>query len=1098
MGWMVLGLLAAIPGQGSERVAISRDFQVRQWTTSEGLPDMMATSLAQTADGYLWIGSRVGLTRFDGQRFVTFHRGNSPGLVEARVARIGTTGNSDLWVLFASCRVSWGRDGWFQEVVRETDDYVCDVLWDLGSNGKGSLWMKQRDQRWSRYEQGAEVAALTPPIDWDFCGVSAAEEGGWWWAAAEGVVWTPSGPSKDIRVFERPYPTSNPLRVRAAFAHRSDGSHWLLRDDDVSGLPPDLVRLTMDGPQPDPRPGEPRGVPAVFLVADRANQLWYPTPYSGLRRLSADGEEILYANPVPWAGGYPTDALVDHRGALWMTSSRAGLLCLTPHRLRTLGMEAGLPHANVRCVHVAGDGSLWVGSDNGAARLREGSGTTSAPSFDVPKDLESHSIRAFADGGAEGPGTLTVGTLRGLYQGGMEEGFRSVTLPVIENVHDGERLGSRKVRDLLRTRAGDLWIATAHSLCVQPRGQEAVRVVAGFEKLGPMAVFEDREGTLWITTEGYGLWAFSPASRVTDAVRHLPVETHVSRSENRLFQWYLAPTWNWSTREGLPSDHVWDVTQTGDGSLWLSSESGLHRLPADEVRRLADGRHPAVTPPRLGSLRTFTSMEGLPDHEINSLVEDGLGNLWLGINQGLVRVPMQDFKDLAEGRRSQLRVVHYTASDGLVKPETHGRISHPGAVRTLGGQLAVATAGGVVLVDPEALLQPARPPRIALEEVRMNGRPVMATSPGVMPLGAAGLESVMGKEAGPLRLAPGEGRVAEFRFTSPDLTATEHARFRVQLVGHDRYPEDIGDRRAAYYTNLDPGDYRFRVWAGDEHDQWSEHPAEYAFVLEAFLWEQPWFWVVVSGSILGLATVIVRGRLKAVRTVERLQRRAEQAELRTRMARDLHDGVGSGLAQLTLLAGLLERHLETPDAASQTLQKMVRTTRDVSRTVRDLIWNAQPLDASLEGLLSQITEHARDVLETAGIRLRLDLPMDVPRRALTADQRSSLFFAAREVVANIVRHARAKEARLKVHLDEDRLRMEWADDGVGLPRGMGESVPSGGEGVGAEPRTHGNGMINLRARLQALGGTLRIESEPNQGTRVCMDIPMETFTALES
>lgn len=243
-------------------------------------------------------------------------------------------------------------------------------------------------------------------------------------------------------------------------------------------------------------------------------------------------------------------------------------------------------------------------------------------------------------------------------------------------------------------------------------------------------------------------------------------------------------------------------------------------------------------------------------------------------------------------------------------------------------------------------------------------------------------------------------------------------------------------------------------------------------------WKSPW--TASSGAVVLVAGVlaVVRGLelrrwRRRVRTLKRAQALASE---RARIAQDMHDHLGASLTRLTLLSELTRRDLASPERARVHADQLVAGARELAGTVDEIVWALNPQKDKLENLVSYLSTHTEEFLHAAGLRCRLDLPESLPELRLTSEARHSLFLACKETLNNVARHARANEVWLRLNVTDATLTLSIEDDGCGF-----------------EPETAGrerHGLVNLRCRLEALGGRLTVTSRPGCGTQVRMEVPL--------
>jgi len=308
---------------------------------------------------------------------------------------------------------------------------------------------------------------------------------------------------------------------------------------------------------------------------------------------------------------------------------------------------------------------------------------------------------------------------------------------------------------------------------------------------------------------------------------------------------------------------------------------------------------------------------------------------------------------------------------------------------------------------------------------------------------------------------------AEFHFTAIDLGAAEKTRFRYRLAGYDPGWIDSGARRVAYYTKIPPGAYWFEVMATDRDGVWSTTPARVTVVVAPLWWQRrP---VQAAGLLLLLAATALGGRSLTLRRararVAELERERALERERSRIARDLHDDLGSRLPHIAMRA----------DASAGGDRRIGQAARDAARMMDELVWAVNARNDTVEGFANYLAQFAEEHIVAAGVRCRVILPSAFPAGPLGAEVRRHLYLACKEAIHNAVKHARASEIRVAVDADGGRVNVTVADDGCGLP---------------ATPDPAGNGLRNYRERMDAARGTLSIESAPGAGTQVRFSVPL--------
>jgi signal transduction histidine kinase len=249
------------------------------------------------------------------------------------------------------------------------------------------------------------------------------------------------------------------------------------------------------------------------------------------------------------------------------------------------------------------------------------------------------------------------------------------------------------------------------------------------------------------------------------------------------------------------------------------------------------------------------------------------------------------------------------------------------------------------------------------------------------------------------------------------------------------------------------------------------------FVIVRF-WQTWWFNTLAAAALL--AAVVVTVRVVEKRKFQRRLRLAERERAvereRARIAQDLHDELGSSLTRLSLLSDSLKEHKQDPEAIEGRAAKLSQTATETVRALEEIVWALRPRSDTLQSLVEYVAHFAKELFEGDTARCRLDLPDDLPDRALPPDVRHNIFLIVKEALTNALKHAHAREVLVRAQATETSLALSVEDDG-------------GGFDAAAEPAANkGNGLGNMRRRAEAIGGQLTIESVQRQGTRVRLTV----------
>ncbi|HEV2881658.1 MAG TPA: two-component regulator propeller domain-containing protein [Pyrinomonadaceae bacterium] len=1033
---------------------------VRVYTSADGLGQNRVKRIVRDSRGFLWFCTADGLSRFDGYRFTTYDA--TQGIPYPSINDLLETRGGVYWI---------------------------------ASNGGGVF----------RFNLSEEAIAAA--------------------AAAEATRGGTAANAKDARARSRftVYKTGDTPRTNRPnrLFEDASGRIWAGTDDGVFVLDEAAGATEFRRVEMGARPGEVGGVWA--FVEDGERRLWIATS-KGLWRREADGR--IAAVPVSaQVTGIVWDLFTDQAGRIWAAHEN-GLLIFKPFpaatdkqaQLRTsartragagahdspplpLPQEAGeaynytnadgLPNNAVREIHLDDDGRIWLGTARGLSLFAPSQGFSN---YTTAHGLSDDNIRALAGDRA---GNLWIGTETG--------GAIKLARHGLVTYREAEGLGGRYILDILESRTGTICAVSFNGFISYFDGQKfnAVRPNVPAEVTRLTGVVEDHAGDWWVGTNR-GLYRFSGIRHVSELARARPsvytsknglTSDYVRRvfedsrgdiwigmdSDEVLVRWERASGKFQGYSEGLPRrSEVLAFAEDRAGNVWIGfREGGAARyrngrfdmfddaagLTADEILKMyadAMGRlwfgsnsyglvridDPSAERP---VFRLYTTAEGLTSGIIRSIAEDGLHRLYLGTSRSVDRF------DLATGR-----IKRYTTADGLAANES--QVSY--ADRQ--GTLWFGTWNGISRLIPEPE-SPSPPPPVMIDGLQIAGvrRPVSD-------LGEARIEN--------LQLRSDQNQV-QIDFLGLGFAAGEVLRYRYKLEGAGAAGGEWSapnDQRSVTFANLSPGSYRFLVRAVNTDGVESAEAASVAFVILRPFWQRPWFVTLAALALGGLVFAVYRYRIARLVELERV---------RTRIATDLHDDIGSSLSQIAILSEVVSQRVP-PDAAPviEPLSVIAGTSREMVDSMSDIVWAINPQRDHLRDLTQRMRRFASDILSARDISFRFRAPDADQDIRLGADLRREVYLIFKECVNNLVKHSECREVELELRIVNHWIVLRIADDGRGFDVSQPaheEEAASNGNGVSLG----GHGLLSMRRRAAALGGTFEVESERGRGTTSTLKVP---------
>ena len=509
-------------------------------------------------------------------------------------------------------------------------------------------------------------------------------------------------------------------------------------------------------------------------------------------------------------------------------------------------------------------------------------------------------------------------------------------------------------------------------------------------------------------------------------------------------------TSTFSITNGLLSNEIRALHFDKEGTLWIGTGGG-------GLSRLKKGR-----------LDNFTSRDGLGDDTVSQILEDDKGRLWLGCNRGIFRVNKEELDNLAAGK---IKLVHpraFGTGEGMPVEECSGGFS-PAGLKTSSGKLCFSTVKGIVLLDPNGPEPDARPPNVFIEDVLVSGQ--------VQPMKPGGRNAR--RTDVPLRsvtIRPGQ-RDIEFHYTGLSFIAPGKVQFRYRLKDYDTEWNEAGTRRAAYYQRISPGDYVFEVVACNANNLWTEMPATIAVTVQPYFWETRWFPVVtglvILGGLAGVVNLAARRRYK--RRLAQLEMRHAIERERLRISQDMHDDIGSILTRVSILSDVGQSETDPGKAAPQ-FERIGTQVRAAVVALDEIVWATNPGDDNLPRFAEYVGRFADECFENAPMRCWQEMPTDLPKLPLRADIRHNVFLAVKEALNNVLKHSGATEVWLRLKLMDSSVSVEVEDNGRGF-----KPDPASPDG---------NGLRNMKSRLEECGGHAQLASAPGKGTQIRFVFPL--------
>jgi len=595
---------------------------------------------------------------------------------------------------------------------------------------------------------------------------------------------------------------------------------------------------------------------------------------------------------------------------------------------------------------------------------------------------------------------------------------------------------------------------------------------------GPIisSIFKERDGQMWIAAS-LGIAIFNEKQGIFDPVK---IVSGLTLNEHTNFIYKLiqldngeivagtigglmtikknktAYTGTFGRRKMENNILITDVVEMADHTLWASSP--LHglihykktgddftaiekRLPLIDLRSIHQDEQDKnilwiCTGIGLIEFNTHTQKQtfydernGMANSYIYGVLEDEQHNFWMSTNMGII------FFDRAAGIFQS-----YTAKDGLQSNEFNTQAFYKGP----SGNMYFGGIKGFNWFNPKTIKADAATlPGVAITSISVDDKPYIK-------------DDLFAKNK-TIELNYDENNIS-FQFAALDFTKPQANKVKFILEAWDKDWITSEDKNMRY-THLIPGHYRLRVKAANSDGVWSKEE-KLTIIVNAPFWQKTWFYICAAIVFLAIIIYITFfiSQQKIKKRLRQLEKQAAIDAERNRISRDMHDEIGSGLTHIALLSELIQTQQKTERAIKNDLGNISAAARKLVESMSEIIWALNPQNDSLENLLSYIREQMQQHFEPFELILSIDFPDEVPLIKLSNEQRRNLYLVTKEALNNVMKHAGACKVNLSIRLETNQMAFEVCDDGCGLHE--------------KTTRQTGNGLKNMRKRMEDIGGTI--------------------------
>lgn len=462
------------------------------------------------------------------------------------------------------------------------------------------------------------------------------------------------------------------------------------------------------------------------------------------------------------------------------------------------------------------------------------------------------------------------------------------------------------------------------------------------------------------------------------------------------------------------------IAKTGTGELLLGTEAGI------ELFHISEGR-----------FEILTERKGMLSDQVVSVCEDGGGNIWFATTDGIGKY-----------NRQSKRITSFGTREGITSSGFY-----PASIRRFSnGRIAFGNPRGIVYVQPAAIRETTVTPDVQISSFSLFGN--------MMPIDSL----FSGGKTVELQYTQ---NYISIRFSAMSFLLNDQLEYLYRLRGIDKDWIRAGNRTEANYTHLPPGDYEFQVKCISPEGVESAHITSFFVHIRPPFWQRWWFFLLVALLITAIIYFLDRIRINRILDMEKV---------RTRIARDLHDDMGSTLSTINILSAMASKKLEAdPQKTGEYISKISDNSQRMMEAMDDIVWSINPMNDVMRKIIARMREFATGILEAKNITVHFHVEEKVNDVKMGMEARRDFFLVFKEAVNNVAKYSKCDTCTIHISQHQQRLLLDVQDNGIGFDVQAADS---------------GNGLSNMQKRAEALRGRVQVQSQPGRGTQVTLNIPV--------
>lgn len=1017
-------------------------------------PKLFVNAIQQDDQGFMWFGTYKGLFRFDGvsyQRFMPF-AGNNHSISDNEVNVLFKDHHGNLWV---GTRNGLNRYDYLRNDFErffhdpENSNSLCsNEVFAIAEDNAGNLWIGTLNGGLSIMIPIVTAGVTT--YSFINCAVNTADNNSLSGNTVSSICFDHNG-----RGF---IATKNGLNVvqEINVAQKKVSFHHFVYDS--------LNKFSIAS----------NDIYKIFC--DSSNNIWLTSQFGMIDLLTAasvaSGKYTfrhLFSDINAAAGGAikSTSMLyIDRAQNCWLSTYENGLYRFRFSDEQSISNLVNFRHdpansrslsdGGVNFIYESGDRSCWIATDAGVSKWHPLQELFSVTHINAAY-LQSANISAIAQD-RNGTTWFATSDCDTLYALNMHAQIKKLVLS------DKLLTANRKVyvTSLLAASDGSLYAGSSVGVFVVNASEKKSFLqnahyrpnIIHLQKNGTVyslisnmvsCLEEDNDGIIWIGT-GMGVCSYHPVSKVCNraVINKVPDEVN-------------------------PSFIIRHLKTGADGTLWVGTDNGLlsvdthtatfHRyqssdaLPgarflfihvSHDLQLIWIGTEQGLLSFDPSTTRFKSYPQSGDDLAIAAILEDDQQNLWISSQHGITR-----FQPLANDAK------RYTVENGL----NTNRFSENAACVSKDGRFFFGSEKGFQSFFPAMIPVNKTVPPIVITDFRLFNQSILSGKDVQL------VNDFMRSKKLTLQY---NQNFCSIDFAALNFDDAEANSYAYQMEGIDHDWVLAGNRRTATYTNISPGCYTFKVKGTNNHGVWNESGTSLFLVITPPWWKTWWFYslcTIVAGSAL---YALYRYRINQIKKV---------FSIRSKIARDLHDDIGSTLSSISLMSQLAKDGNDHQNKEQELFDTISTASKEAMELMSVIVWSVNPNNDKLSNILIRMREYAGDILEACNIDLHIRLDEEVKDFIIPMEKRKDFYLIFKEAVNNVAKYSKAANANIRLSREHGKMIMTIKDDGKGFE---------------VEKLRSGNGLVNMKERAKSIGGRLEIISQQGEGTTVRLEMPVVT------